>query len=752
MILAPVKIAIKLEIVYRNYIITTSDCTIRDHFRHLTYTGEKQTIHIPNCVRLMRKLKQQQQATTNGVNSVKSNMSSSGGSAPSSSRMRNVTNSVQLEKTPQPPNGGVQRNSGASSLAQQPSSRSVTKPASNHSKSNGKVNLNNQSLLNDKLMGSGSHSSSSPTFAKTDNNGRLNQESYNQLIRGTVASPSPASKQVRTVGATQEEQEPNELGIRQKSQLAPPSVPSFMQTELAFKRRGGEFHGQYEPALDDEFFNDAKSVDSYQSSTINAASKQAVPLIIRPVNRSMTSMIVVPDEPDSSDLPRNHFYNVDVNLNTELPNRSLLKEPAPSSEGDAPSHGDVSSSVLEVSTESNTTEFETTVTNKLIDQFFHEQLIEHGIMTDVMREGDDLLRYETHCIMDTRNEESIIQTRTMLDQEDEKNRKMDTDKKKDKQQNKAMSMMQAKTLEAEIQYIEYLIGCQAEEQVGVDVGIHRVEQDIGLTRQLIQNQQDRETYLKEIANHVESEETGKQIGEMVMEHNTNSTISYNIFKMKESVNNTSEKLVKITKEIEELEEWIRRETIYQVHRIEMMKQRLAFNRKWYYDAKQLENKALRDLELTQHETLKLKRQYDHAQKLFKYVEKEEGADLVKNLERVVRMLKGKEEMPNGTYISVSRALDLYTQLKDAATRNEFTVPFFKKFLKDHREFGIFIDDVEPLPDLYDEPEEDLSMTGYENGYDEEEEEEDQLLLDRVTVPQVRPFRFLFTGKEPQQSP
>jgi hypothetical protein len=123
------------------------------------------------------------------------------------------------------------------------------------------------------------------------------------------------------------------------------------------------------------------------------------------------------------------------------------------------------------------------------------------------------------------------------------------------------------------------------------------------------------------------------------------------------------------------------------HNSEMHKQKIEYYKKWTSKAHMEESEYIRAIETSKKELDKLKSMKDTLNKKLMQTEEEEGIKLLKTLERVIYVLRGKEELPDGSYISVSRALQIYTQLKEAAERNTFTVDFFKNFLREHKEFG-----------------------------------------------------------------
>ncbi|KAG2370809.1 hypothetical protein C9374_014224 [Naegleria lovaniensis] len=145
--------------------------------------------------------------------------------------------------------------------------------------------------------------------------------------------------------------------------------------------------------------------------------------------------------------------------------------------------------------------------------------------------------------------------------------------------------------------------------------------------------------------------------------------------------------------------------VEKAHLRELNNQSLRYEKKVNSDIKKIEDKYSQDLKKEQDESNILEATEKMLQFKMQFVTNEDGQQLMETMEKVMSMLKGREELPDGNYISVTRAINYYSQLKEAAEKNIFTVEYFKKFLREHKEFGVFACNFE---DYYSQPTPDLS--------------------------------------------
>ncbi|KAF0985023.1 hypothetical protein FDP41_000062 [Naegleria fowleri] len=170
---------------------------------------------------------------------------------------------------------------------------------------------------------------------------------------------------------------------------------------------------------------------------------------------------------------------------------------------------------------------------------------------------------------------------------------------------------------------------------------------------------------------------------------TNSSIAYNILQLQHLIDTSSKKLEQVQCHHNQLIQNKRRRMIEKAHLRELNNQSLNYEKKVNSDTKKIEDKYCHDLKKEQDESYQLESTEKMLQFKLQFVTNEDGQQLMETMQKVMSMLKGREELPDGNYISVSRAINYYSQLKEAAEKNVFTVEYFKKFLREHKEFGVF---------------------------------------------------------------
>lgn len=164
------------------------------------------------------------------------------------------------------------------------------------------------------------------------------------------------------------------------------------------------------------------------------------------------------------------------------------------------------------------------------------------------------------------------------------------------------------------------------------------------------------------------------------------------------VHKKQELLTKIQKIKEEIESY--NLVLYEYRKEKLKNSQLAIShrmkeshsQKWLNDTKALENEIGKKFEEVTSRVTYISHEkdflFDHLQ--FVQTQTEYCQELLK---KIVDILKGKQEIPTGVHLSVSRALQLYSQLKDIAQKGHLDIPHLKAFLSQHENiFGITIPD------------------------------------------------------------
>lgn len=193
----------------------------------------------------------------------------------------------------------------------------------------------------------------------------------------------------------------------------------------------------------------------------------------------------------------------------------------------------------------------------------------------------------------------------------------------------------------------------------------------------------------------------------------------------------SNRLHQVASRLRLAEEQARRDELQSFRERESVKKQIQFEKRWTQQAFQIENRALKDFAEARDELLTLNAEEERLRREILHVNREQEF-LVEALERLIKMLQGREPMPNGEFVSVTNAIHLYSLLKKKSAQGEFSVDYLKEFLVENWEFGLFKDPEEFERKKMEFEIKQLAMQGQrlENGEEEEEggdddEEEEQ---------------------------
>ncbi|EFC50474.1 predicted protein [Naegleria gruberi] len=326
------------------------------------------------------------------------------------------------------------------------------------------------------------------------------------------------------------------------------------------------------------------------------------------------------------------------------------------------------------------------ITDVLIDKFYYETMIEMNIK-DINSSNGHLPDFKAN-INNVNNAK-----KKSLEEINE-----------DEITSKALLLSLKKDLENEIRFAENDLSDLNEQETILLMGNSRLQSEINFNKTLAEEETSNISDLGELSKIVEMEVEKKESSEQKkiitnLENSdndafTNSSIAYNMLKLQYQIEDASRKLEEVNSIHNQHLMAKRRRMIEKLHLKEINQQKLNFEKRVSAETKRIEDKHNHDLQKLLEENRKLEEQEQMLESKLEFVVNEDGEQIMKTMERVMSMLKGREELPDGNYISVSRAIGYYSQLKDATEKNQFTVKLFKKFLREHKEFGFFVFDFE----------------------------------------------------------
>jgi hypothetical protein len=368
----------------------------------------------------------------------------------------------------------------------------------------------------------------------------------------------------------------------------------------------------------------------------------------------------------------------------EIPRQT---EPTPIQKDEQPQHDeqDVEIDLTPYKSKSSfSLPLEPTITEQLIEQFFNEQIIELDIRLGKQELGTPSMK-QLYEIKQKQEEEGKLKKMFGMNSNDVD----DEVSQPKKNSSKTRLEIRGKVMEAEIQFLHTKINDLAEEEIAVEASLGRIDTEHFVTETAIAKEEEIRKTIEQINDKIAKSMKDERNQTTEADETTISTMSFNLQKLQEQVTKYSDKLQQLVTSINEQQDKNRREKLEIAHASEMYKARLQFSKKWLADSKQIEAKAQREVEMLRKELEQVKKEEVKTLAMQEYIEREHGRKIVESVERVVNILKGKHDLP-GNYISVARAIDMYSTLKEAAQSNQFTVDFFKKFVREHKEFGINI--------------------------------------------------------------
>ncbi|KAL9643485.1 hypothetical protein ABK040_010099 [Willaertia magna] len=316
--------------------------------------------------------------------------------------------------------------------------------------------------------------------------------------------------------------------------------------------------------------------------------------------------------------------------------------------------------------------------------------------------------------------------------------------KEDETENIALLESYIKRLEFEIGLSDIAISELEEKETSLQISLSRLKTETKINRNLLEQERRNCNKFMEVALMIDSEvEKNEKLEKLNLEkqsekeENTFTTLTFNTLMLKNSIVKEEEKLRELNQRYSSLLQQKRKKLIKQAHFSELFKQRVLFEKKWTTDTQRMQEKYYKDLEKLQQEKENQQLLEKQLERKLSFVLNEDGENLEKYVQKVVSILKGREELQSGNYISVAKAIGYYTQLKDASDSNRFTVEYFKNFIKEHIEFGIFVCDFEDLPPINGDSESEMSSTTNitsttNDKFLDEIKEEDLQLLDYMS--------------------
>lgn len=119
----------------------------------------------------------------------------------------------------------------------------------------------------------------------------------------------------------------------------------------------------------------------------------------------------------------------------------------------------------------------------------------------------------------------------------------------------------------------------------------------------------------------------------------------------------------------------------------MLKVQLQCAERWAREAVQREQASLQELEEAQSRLDALVREEEALQQQLVSI-RDEYDYLSDAMARVIELLRGKQELPTGRIVTVTSAIELFSELKAAVDNGTFSAQYFLGFLADHPELHI----------------------------------------------------------------
>jgi len=172
------------------------------------------------------------------------------------------------------------------------------------------------------------------------------------------------------------------------------------------------------------------------------------------------------------------------------------------------------------------------------------------------------------------------------------------------------------------------------------------------------------------------------------------TLAYRVIQKKQKLQTKFNEVKELMRKVHLTVEEYRQEKLRLAHLDVTHKMRKTHAEKWLEEAKQKEESVA--VTLAQHKArvddVQHEKEYLSDQLQFVETQTQYCQEILRQL---VDILKGKQELPSGVHLSVSRSLQLYSQLKGVALSGGFNMRFLKEFLAQHDNvFGLVIPDFE----------------------------------------------------------